>query len=229
MNGTVLLEGGAEFGGRMAEPDRRALELAGGMQARLVVIAAAAAPDHNHLQAGANAVRWFKGLGAQQVKVSALIDPGSAERRDVVDELAQAQFIYMLGGFPGHLCHSLAGSPAWQAMLLAYEKGAVLGGSSAGAMVLAEHLYDPQTGSVVPGLGLLPGTLVIPHHNNFGRGWAPRLAAQLPHVRLVGIDERTGILDDGPGGLWGVYGQGSALVYSAGKIQKYTGADRFRW
>ena len=30
-DGHILLEGGAEFGGQMAAPDRRAIELAGGL------------------------------------------------------------------------------------------------------------------------------------------------------------------------------------------------------
>lgn len=50
--GYLVLEGGAEFGGRMAEPDRRALALAGGPEAPIVIIPTAAAPDHNHERAG---------------------------------------------------------------------------------------------------------------------------------------------------------------------------------
>jgi hypothetical protein len=36
--GYILLEGGAEFGGSMAIPDRRALELAGGLDVRISII-----------------------------------------------------------------------------------------------------------------------------------------------------------------------------------------------
>ena len=36
MPGHILLAGGAEFGGRMAEPDLRAIELAGGVDARIL-------------------------------------------------------------------------------------------------------------------------------------------------------------------------------------------------
>ena len=45
--GYLVLEGGAEFGGRMADPDRRALALAGGPEASVVIIPPAAAPGHN--------------------------------------------------------------------------------------------------------------------------------------------------------------------------------------
>ena len=80
--GYIVLEGGAEFGGLMAEPDRRALELAGGFDAHLSIIPAAAAPDNNHQQAGQEGVRWFESLGATQVTVLPLIDPISANNPD---------------------------------------------------------------------------------------------------------------------------------------------------
>ena len=57
MQGYLLLEGGAEFGGRMSEPDRRAIELAGGPGAPISIIPTAAAPDNNHQRAGRNGVR----------------------------------------------------------------------------------------------------------------------------------------------------------------------------
>ena len=49
----------------------------------------------------------------------------------------------MLGGFTRYLAETLAGSRAWQAMRNAHRDGAVIGGSSAGAMVLCESYFDP--------------------------------------------------------------------------------------
>ena len=57
--GYILLEGGAEFGGEMESPDRRAIELAGGANAPVGIIPAAAAPANDHLNAGNNGVNWF--------------------------------------------------------------------------------------------------------------------------------------------------------------------------
>ena len=45
MTGYLLLEGGAEFSGKMADPDRRAIELAGGPDVIISIIPTAAAPD----------------------------------------------------------------------------------------------------------------------------------------------------------------------------------------
>jgi cyanophycinase len=70
--GYLLLEGGAEFSGRMADPDRRAIELAGGYSALISILPTAAAPDHNHQRAGNNGYRWFRNLGATNVEVTHL-------------------------------------------------------------------------------------------------------------------------------------------------------------
>jgi len=146
--GFILLEGGAEFGGKMALPDHRALALSGGPDARLSIIPAAAAPDNNHLQAGQRGVRWFQNLGATHVTALPLIDQASANEKDVAEALARSRFIYMLGGFPHHLAQTLMGSISWQAILAAYQDGAVVAGSSAGAMVLCGYYYDPAAKKV---------------------------------------------------------------------------------
>ncbi len=221
MQGHILLAGGAEFGGRMAEADRRAIELAGGFDTRLSIIPAAAAPDHNHQRAGANGARWFASLGARQAAALPLIDHASAGDPAICAALEQSRLIYLLGGFTHYLGQTLLGSAAWQAALAAYAAGAVIAGSSAGAMVLCEHYYDPHRGQAERGLGLVPNACVLPHHNTFGKGWAPRLSALLPGVLLLGIDEGTAMIDDGPSGAWGVYGQGAVTIYRAGQPTVY--------
>ncbi len=225
--GYILLEGGAEFGGRMAEPDRRAIELAGGSGARISIIPTAAAPDHNHERAGGNGARWFASLGARQVAVLPLIDRASANDPAIADALRDTRLIYLLGGFTHYLGQTLIGSASWQAALEAYAAGAVIAGSSAGAMVLCQHYYDPQSSQVNAGLGLVPNACVLPHHNTFGQRWAPRLSTLLPGSVLIGIDERTGMLDDGADGAWRVYGQGAITLYRGGQATAYPPGSEF--
>ena len=104
-------------------------------------------------------------------------------------------------------------------MLLAYEAGAVIGGSSAGAMVLCAHYYDPFQKEVC---------CVLPHHNTFGQNWASLLASLLADTILIGIDERTGMLDDGPDGRWQVYGEGEVTLYRRGEIARVGPVQPFR-
>src|SRR5260221_6159690 len=122
----------------------------------------------------------------------------------------------MLGGFTGYLGETLVHSASYQAMRSAYEAGAVLAGSSAGAMVMCQYYYDPGKRQVVEGLNFLLNACVLPHHNTFGKGWVKQLSILLPNVVLVGIDERTGMIDDGPEGKrtsWHVYGRRNVTLY----------------
>ncbi len=227
MEGYILLEGGAEFGGRMADPDRAAMAAAGGPNAPVAVIPAAAAPDHNAQRAGDNAVRWFQGLGAWHVESLPLIDRASADAPAIVDRLRKARLIYLLGGFPAHLADSLRGSRSWGAVLQAYASGAVIAGSSAGAMVLCSDFFDPADHAVNAGLGLLADTCVIPHHATFGRRWVPVLQKTLPDRWLMGIDEETGVLSHGSQNRWQVYGKGQVTLYREERVAVFGAGQTF--
>jgi cyanophycinase len=233
MSGYLLLEGGAEFGGQMAVPDRRAIELAGGPSGLITIIPTAAAPDNNHQRAGRNGISWFQSLGARNIELLPLIDKPSANDPAIAASICQSRLVYMLGGFTGYLGETLANSASYQAMLQAYEAGAVIAGSSAGAMVLCQYYSDPGRGQIIEGLNLVPNTCVLPHHNTFGKGWAQRLTKLLPKAVLLGIDERTGMLDDGESGdggrktAWRVYGQGAVTIYRAGHPTVYPPGSSF--
>ena len=215
--GHIVLQGGAEFGGAMKLPDQRCIELAGGHDAPIVIIPTAAAPDNNHQRAGENGRRWFTALGATNVRTVPLIDRPSAADAAIVQSLADARLIYLLGGFPSYLCETLRDTPAWEAALSAHARGALLAGSSAGAMVLCDHLYDPRTQQVVPGLGLIKNAVVLPHHDNFGQHWAGSLRLLLPDATLIGIDEETGAISGNSLSEWTVHGGGNVTLYRPGQ------------
>ncbi len=214
--GNILLEGGAEFGGQMSEPDLRAIDLAGGPDAPIAILPTAAAPDNNHERAGRNGLRWFQSLGASRVDLVPVTDKSSANNSDLAARVHSAKFIYLLGGFPRHLSETLRNSLVWQAALEAQQSGAVIGGSSAGAMVLCEYYYDPYKDKLLRGLNLLTNSCVLPHHNNFGRQWLEKLKGQLPSAILIGIDEQTGMLNI-PARGWTVYGAGQVTIYRNGE------------
>jgi cyanophycinase len=214
--GFVLLEGGREFNAGMAAADKRAMAACGGRAQPIRIIPAAAAPDNNHGRAAANGVGWFQSLGAADVQAVDIIDRASADRPDLAKEIERTRLIFMLGGFTRYLAETLAGSRAWQAMKNAHRAGAVIAGSSAGAMVLCEFYFNSASDNVLPGLNLLPGVCVLPHHDTFGKDWAPRLTRLLPGALLIGIDEETGLLNDEPTGQWTVYGKGGVTLYFEG-------------
>ena len=223
--GYLLLEGGAEFGGRMREPDLKAIELAGGFDAPIRIVPTAAAPDNNHQRAGDNGIRWFESLGARDVNSLPLIDRVSADDESIANALREAKLIYMLGGFTGYLGETLKDSAAWQAVLEAYQNGAVVAGSSAGAMVMCEFYYDHEQAQVVDGLNLVPNAIVLPHHDTFGKSWASRLL-EISQVTLIGIDEATGMIDDGAR-TWTVHGAGNVTLYRNQQVEIHPSGTTF--
>ena len=225
--GFILLEGGAEFGGRMADADRQAVKLAGGFDMPIRIIPAAAAPDQNHRRAGQNGVNWFQQLGATDVSSLALIDRQAADEPDIAEELTRARLIYLLGGFPHYLAKTLQGSRSWQAISEAHSNGAVIAGSSAGAMVLCEYYYDPPTSRLYRGLELVSGVCVLPHHDTFGKDWAPPIREKREHIMMVGIDEQTGAINASAPHRWRVYGKGGVTLYQDNTISQFNARQEF--
>jgi cyanophycinase len=228
MGGHLVLQGGGEFGGEMKTSDLRAMELAGGASAAVCIIPAAAAPDNNHLRAGQNGCDWFRSLGAGDVSLAMVTDRESANDKGIVHQLRRAGIVYLLGGFPAYLAGVLEGSRCWKAVRDSLDSGLVLSGSSAGAMVLCDHLFDPYEGKIAGGLGLLTDCCIMPHHDTFGHRWAAKLQNDLPRATLVGIDEQTAMIDDGPGGEWTVYGPGRITLYANGQVWRYAHGERFK-
>ncbi len=153
----------------------------------IVILPTAAAPDHNHLRAGRNGQRWFESLGASRVDVVPVVDKPSADNSDFAARVESARLIYLLGGFPRYLCETLRDSRVWLAALEAHRDGALIAGSSAGAMVLCEHYYDPYEGKLLQGLSLLGNICILPHHNRSGKNWASKLRSLIPQAIFLAL------------------------------------------
>ena len=226
--GYILLEGGAEFGGQMEECDRRAIQLAGGPGARICIVPTAAVPDDNDQRAGNNGVRWFQSLGAVNVSSLPLTDPQAANDERWIRKLEGSQLIFILGGFPVYLEQVLREGRIWKAICEAHQAGAVLAGSSAGAMVLCQWYFDPRGRRIRRGLNLLGGICLLPHHDTFGHSWVSKLGELPADSLMMGIDAQTGVIDDGPQGSWRVYGQGAATLYRTDRsVQRFTRGQFF--
>lgn len=160
----------------------------------------------------ATARRHFRGLGGD------VQDAGVMSRADALDpavrsRLASSRLLYLAGGDPGYLQSVLVGTPAWAGMLDALAAGAVLAGSSAGAMVLCDRMLRPGSGGTEPGLGLLEQVLVLPHHERWQRRLGQVAAVLGPgeDLRVLGIDECTGLVLEGD----------ACRVMGAGSVTRY--------
>ena len=211
MPGPLALVGGAEWR-EGCTFDRALLDESGAEE--VVVLPTAAAYEHPE-RAVETAERWFAGLGAKARGLNLLARPDADDEANVA-AIRHARFLYLSGGSPLHLRSVLKDSPAWDALCQAWEGGAVLAGSSAGAMALCDPMVDPRGGAFTLGLGLLAQVAIIPHHNTWSEEKAKRTITLAPKgLPIVGIDERTALIR-GADGTWGVDGVGGVVVFVDG-------------
>lgn len=161
-----------------------------------------------------------------QVPVRSLpvIDSASANDSELAGAITEANFIYLSGGHPDYLYRTLNGSLAWKAILSVLDKGGLLAGCSAGAMVLGEILFGIPPWRRMSGFGLLPGAMVIPHFDEFP-AWISTLLHLLAGRGLttVGIETNTALFVKH--GTMEVIGNGGVTVWNkAGKRRHLQGA-----
>lgn len=190
--GAVCLQGGREFGDDCLPMDAAVLARAG--HGPVVVLAGAARPGSDYAAASANAARHYRAAGADEVLVAP--DP-RVDQSGCVQALAVAAVVVLPGGSPSSLHQICGGTPVGHALAQVLGRGGVLMGASAGAMVLAGTTVLPERrpATAAPGLGLVPGTLVVVHYAGPDDprtvAWA-RLAPS--GVTVLGLPEASGLL-----------------------------------
>ena len=129
-----------------------------------------------------------------------------------------ARFIYLGGGSALHLRSVLKDSKLWQALETAWQGGAVLAGSAAGAMVLCDPMIDPRGGALTVGLGLVEQLAVLPHADTWSAEKAHRTFSLAEGgLRIAAIEGQTALIRE-PDGSWRAAGAGDVTVYVDGKL-----------
>src|ERR1035437_826821 len=228
MNRVIALVGSGEFTRAMEDVDRGLLADTGRTDPRVAIVPTASWPDGQ-----AVFMRWaamgeahFAALGAVPVPVL-IHDRAGADDTDAVAELETADLIYFSGGKPGHLLAALQDSAAGAALRAAHERGAVIAGCSAGAMVMGSHQvrFGSRRFLQMPvgwedALGLVPGIVVMPHYDAIPETLIAPLALAVPDgSTLVGIDESTALV--GRDGTWHVARSGRVTVWRGSRRERH--------
>ncbi len=175
---------------------------------------------------------YFKSLGATNATNLVINSRAMANDSTTYRALLAADGFFLRGGDQWQYVSLWKGTLAEQALRQAFQRGAVLGGTSAGAMALSEIVFDARTTSVDSRqalraplnagitltddfLRLVPNTLVDTHFHERGR--LGRLLAMLAvyhnakqrWVNGLGVDDRTAL---------GISSDGSAEVFGSGVV-----------
>jgi cyanophycinase len=235
MNGTIALVGSGEFTPPMEDVDRALLLATGRDRPRVVILPTASWPDGEETfrRWAAQGEAHFAALGAE---VEPVLVRGAEDADDpaAAAAIGEADLVYLSGGKPGHLLDALNDGGVGAALRAAHARGAVVAGCSAGAMVLAGRQLRSAGRAFVrfpigwrDALGMVPGTIVIPHYDAFPEPLSAALALAAPSDTIVlGIDEETALV--GRDGAWQVHGHGRVTIWRGRHRQRLHAGDTLR-
>lgn len=209
--GTLALIGGGEWL-EGATFDEQLLERSDGE----VLVLPTAAAYENPRRAVEAAQRWFEAMGGR-IRPCMVLSRQDAEDRDLGAQVAAARFIYLSGGSPLHLRSVLKDSVVLDALIAAWRSGAVVAGSSAGAMALTDPMVDPRGGAFTVGLGLVRSVAVVPHYTGEITAQLRRTLSLTPAgCAVLALGEQCAVLRDSDG-TWSAAGRELVAVFADGK------------
>ncbi len=221
--GWIVPIGGAEN----KENDRHILErfvrVSGGEAANIVVIPTA---SRMH-ETGPRYERLFSELGAAEVATMDFDTRRDCNEPGRLKRLEEATGIFFTGGNQLRLTTLLGGTPVAKLIRVRNARGVAVGGTSAGASILSEHMiaFGDEGSAVVsgsvrlaPGLGLSNRFIVDQHFRERDRlGRLITALAYNPFAIGIGLDEDTAAFV-GPDETIEVEGSGGVTVVDASDV-----------
>lgn len=137
----------------------------------------------------------------------------ASQRLSWIDSVRQAKLIYVTGGDQNKFMNVVRGTPLYEALHAAFQRGATIAGTSAGAAIMSEvmitgNILGKDSGNfnevkaqyveTTSGMGFIRGAIIDQHF--IARSRYNRLLSVLadyPKLQVIGIDEGTAILVHG--------------------------------
>lgn len=224
--GKLYIIGG---GKRPAQMVTQLIELSGVQDGKYIVVLPMSSQDVD--TAAYWAMKQFKDLGVTRITWFDFQEGGPFDQQKL-DSIINAGMIYISGGDQNRFMKIALGTPLVDAIHQAYQKGAVIAGTSAGAAVQSKKMItgnqlvhpemrgyktiQPNNIEIAEGLGLVSTAIIDQHFI-----WRERnnrlisVAIENPNELAIGIDESTAILVNGDSAT--VYGISQVIVLNASK------------
>ncbi len=223
-NGKLYIIGGGE---RPTEMVQQLIDLSEVKNGQYIIVLPMSSEDVD--TAAYYSMKQFKDLGISNITWFNIKKDEPMEQTKL-DSLINAGLIYISGGDQNRFMEIALGTPLVDAIHQAYQKGAIIAGTSAGAAVQSkkmitgnQHLHpdmkgyktiQPKNIEIAEGLGLIKSAIIDQHF--IRRERMNRLISvciENPNELAIGIDESTAILVDGNRAT--VYGIGQVIVLNA--------------
>jgi cyanophycinase len=221
--GWIVPIGGAENKENARHILERFIKVSGADAANIVVIPTA---SRMH-ETGPRYQKLFKELGAAVVSVMDFDTRRDCQEPGRLRRIEEATGIFFTGGNQLRLTTLLGGTPVAQLIRARNAHGVTVGGTSAGASILSEHMiaFGDEGSQVVagsvrlaPGLGLTNRFIIDQHFRQRDRlGRLITALAYNPFAVGIGLDEDTGAFI-GPDETIEVEGSGGVTVVDASDV-----------
>ena len=222
--GWIIPIGGAEEKENNPKILARFVALCGGPDADIVVI-----PTASRLpETGERYETIFRDLGAGRVDSMDFDTRRDCSEANRLKRLEQASGIFFTGGNQLRITTLIGGTPVAKLIRNLNARGVHVGGTSAGASILSEHMIafgdegaSPMAGSVrlAPGLGLTNRFVIDQHFRQRDRlGRLVTALAYNPFAIGIGLDEDTAAFI-GPDNTLEVEGSGGVTVVDAAQLE----------
>jgi len=206
-------------GGNMQDPAivKRFIDLAGGGDAPIVIIPTAG-EDADYDQGWSGLKQW-RDNGAENLTVLHTRDKKVADTDAFVRPLREARGVFFTGGRQWRIADAYLGTRTEKELQAVLARGGVIGGSSAGASVLASFMVRGDTksnelmiGDHTVGFGFLKQSAVDQHLLRRNRQFDMlEVIDKHPELFGIGLDEDTAIVVEGD--QFDVMGRGYAVIY----------------
>ena len=194
-SGTLVIAGGGRLSDAIID---RFIELAGGADARIVVVPTAAGAESYDDSAG----EMFRSSGAGNVIVLHTDDRDTADSRFFTRPLEEATGVWFGGGRQWRLADSYKGTRSEEMFRQVLDRGGVIGGSSAGATIQGSFLARGDTknnqemmGDHQEGFGYISNIAIDQHVLARNRQFDMYgILREHPELLGIGIDENTAVV-----------------------------------
>lgn len=222
-NGSLVIVGGGSLDATVWQ---RFVDLAGGREAKIVIIPTAGGAEDYGIAYADRAFKPFQKLGVEGLTILHTYNRAEADSEEFARVIREATGVWFPGGRQWRLADSYLDTKVEAALWDLLDRGGVIGGTSAGATIQGSYLARGDTknntimmGDHEEGFGFLKNTAIDQHLLARNRQFdLIEIINTKPELLGIGLDEGTAIVVQGD--QFEVIGPSFVAIYDPAVLEK---------